>query len=492
VEKRWIWPFELLDKLGEGGMGVVYRARYVVDNRHVAVKLLPANIANEMILSRFERELEILNTLRHPHIVRCFGGVCEGNQHFYAMELVEGGTLDRLLEERGKFSWEATVQFAQQMASGLAYAHERGVVHRDVKPGNFLLTPAGKLKLSDFGLATVEAATKITAAGKTMGTFPYMAPEQIRGRPPVSAQTDLYALGCVIFEMLTGRTPFVGDAPAEVMHKHLDDVPPRIGEFAPDCPHSLEQLVRDLLQKDPNDRPDSASIVIQRLNEVSPDLEVVPAKTRAAQALATPTVPRAIPIASKPATPLPKAPSTASGIRTVMDQPAVRRWLIPVLIAALCLSLAWNVRSLGPSGGGTRAEELWVQALRSDQDGLREGAAKSLGELARSSPAAADALISALSDNRPTVRMSAIDGLLAAGPAGRQGLPEVIHLEKHDESEAVRRKAAQAVQMIQGERPGIVAGHWSFAWMLGVLFVAGIVVVFFATRGTQRVSRQSR
>ena len=280
MEKRWIWPFELLDKLGEGGMGVVYRARYVVDNRHVAVKLLPPNIANEMILSRFERELEILNTLRHPHIVRCFGGVCEGNQHFYAMELVEGGTLDHLLEERGKFSWEATIQFALQMASGLAYAHERGVVHRDVKPGNFLLTPAGKLKLSDFGLATVEAATKITAAGKTMGTFPYMAPEQIRGRPPVSPQTDLYALGCVIFEMLTGRTPFVGEMPAEVMHKHLDDVPPRISEFASDCPHALESLVRDLLQKDPSDRPESAAIVIERLNDVGPDLEVVPAKAR--------------------------------------------------------------------------------------------------------------------------------------------------------------------------------------------------------------------
>ena len=234
MEKRWIWPFELLDKLGEGGMGVVYRARYVVDNRHVAVKLLPPDIANETILSRFERELEILKTLRHPNIVRCFGGTCEGNQHFYAMELVEGGTLDKLLEERGQFSWETAVQFALQMASGLwRTAHERGIVHRDVKPGNFLLTPGGKLKLSDFGLATVVAATKITAAGKTMGTFPYMAPEQIRGRPPVSPQTDLYALGCVIFEMLTGETPFVGDTPAEVMHKHLDAVPPRMANLRP-------------------------------------------------------------------------------------------------------------------------------------------------------------------------------------------------------------------------------------------------------------------
>ena len=381
MEKRWIWPFELLDKLGEGGMGVVYRARYVVDNRHVAVKLLPPDIANEMILSRFERELEILNTLRHPHIVRCFGGVCEGNQHFYAMELVEGGTLDKLLEERGKFSWEAAVQFALQMASGLSYAHERGVVHRDVKPGNFLLTPGGKLKLSDFGLATVEAATKITAAGKTMGTFPYMAPEQIRGRPPVSPQTDLYALGCVIFEMLTGRTPFVGDAPAEVMHKHLDDVPPRISEFASDCPPSLELLVRDLLQKDPNDRPESASVVIQRLKDVTPELEVVPSKSRIAQTLATPSVPRGIPIASRTATPQPSSQPSAVTFRTVMDRAVVKKWLAPVLGALLCLSLAWNIRSLGSSLGQSRAEELWVQALLSDQVGTSRRGGQSVGRV---------------------------------------------------------------------------------------------------------------
>ena len=295
LEKRWIWPFELLDKLGEGGMGVVYRARYVVDNRHVAVKLLPPDIANETILSRFERELEILKTLRHPNIVRSFGGVCEGNQHFYAMELVEGGTLDRLLEQRGKFSWEMVVQFALQMASAPSYAHERGVVHRDVKPGNFLLTTGGKVKLSDFGLATVEAATKITAAGKTMGTFPYMAPEQIRGRPPVAPQTDLYALGCVIFEMLTGRTPFTGETPAEVMHKHLDQTPQRVTELAPDCPIALDVLVRDLLQKDPNDRPEGAYIVAKRLTDIAEGVETAPARTRSSQPAETAAAPREFP-----------------------------------------------------------------------------------------------------------------------------------------------------------------------------------------------------
>jgi serine/threonine-protein kinase len=492
VEKRWIWPFELLDKLGEGGMGVVYRARYVVDNRHVAVKLLPPDIANATILSRFERELEILNTLRHPHIVRCFGGVCEGNQHFYAMELVEGGTLDKLLEERGKFSWEAAIQFALQMASGLAYAHERGVIHRDVKPGNFLLTPGGKLKLSDFGLAMVEAATKITAAGKTMGTFPYMAPEQIRGRPPISPQTDLYALGCVIFEMLTGRTPFVGDAPAEVMHKHLDDVPPRISEFASDCPPSLELLIRDLLQKDPNDRPESANLVIQRLNDVTPDLEVTPAKSRLTQAHATPAVPRGIPVAPRPLTPVPGSDQSASTLRAILQRPIVKKWLAPVLGALLCLSLAWNIRSLGSALGPSRAEELWARALLADQPELRQGAAKALGELAPTSSTAADALVAALSDLRAPVRSSAIEGLATAGSAGRQALPELIRMQNNDESEFVRRKAAEVVRTMQGETPGAPAGRSAFVWILAIVFVVAIVVVVFMTRTAERAPRHSR
>jgi eukaryotic-like serine/threonine-protein kinase len=491
VEKRWIWPFELLDKLGEGGMGVVYRARYVVDNRHVAVKLLPPNIGNEMILSRFEREVEILKTLRHPHIVRCFGGKCEGNQHFYAMELVEGGTLDRLLEQQGKLSWEATIQFALQMAAGLAFAHERGVVHRDVKPGNFLITPAGKLKLSDFGLATVEAASRITAAGKTMGTFPYMAPEQIRGRPPVSPQTDLYALGCVIFEMLTGRTPFLGESPAEVMHKHLDDVPPRIHEFASNCPPSLELLVRDLLRKDPNDRPENALVVTDRLKEITPDLEVVPSKSFAAQSLASTSIPRGIPVTSRPLTPLPDEQGSGTTFRAVMERPVVKTWLAPILGALLCLSLAFNIRSVGSSFGGPQAEKLWAEALTSDQSSLREGAAKALGQLAPNSPAAVDALVSALSDVRAPVRSAAVDGLTAAGPAARQALPELIRLQNTDDNELVRRKAFELTRTFQGDAGGTPIRS-IIVWILGIVFVAAIVVVFMMTRNAQRVPKHSR
>jgi eukaryotic-like serine/threonine-protein kinase len=489
VEKRWIWPFELLDKLGEGGMGVVYRARYVVDNRHVAVKLLPQDVANATILSRFERELEILKTLRHPNIVRSFGGVCEGNQRFYAMELVEGGTLDKLLEERGQFSSEVAVQFALQMASGLAYAHERGIVHRDVKPGNFLLTTAGKLKLSDFGLATVEAATKITAAGKTMGTFPYMAPEQIRGRPPVSPQTDLYALGCVIFEMLTGRTPFTGDTPAEVMHKHLDARPPHIAEFASDVPMGLEALVRDLLQKEPADRPGSAFVVAKRLTDLDGSTTSITTRTP------TPR-PRSVdsPTSQAITTP-PKGivPPGRLGAEAV-EKSARSKWLVPLVCVALGLSVALNIRSMDSSVQNTRAEDLWFEAFKSDNPDLRKAAARAIGEMARTSPAAADRLVKALSDPQPRVRLSALEGLENAGPAARSATSALLKIENTDENDLVRRGAGELLKAIQRGPERASAGIGRFVyWTLAILIGAGIALIAFVTlRKPARAARSSR
>jgi eukaryotic-like serine/threonine-protein kinase len=485
VEKRWIWPFELLDKLGEGGMGVVYRARYVVDNRHVAVKLLPQDVANSTILSRFERELEILKTLRHPNIVRSFGGTCEGNQRFYAMELVEGGTLDKLLEERGKFSAEVAIQFALQMSSGLAYAHERGVVHRDVKPGNFLLTSAGKLKLSDFGLATVEAATKITAAGKTMGTFPYMAPEQIRGRPPVSPQTDLYALGCVIFEMLTGRTPFIGETPAEVMHKHLDAKPPRVSEFA-DCPMGLESLVRDLLQKEPTDRPASAFAVAKRLT----DLEG--SSTR------TPTPrPRPGDSTATHATPTPPKGIVAVPGRLAADaleKSTRNKWVMPLVCIALALSLALNFKSMATVSENERAEQLWIEAFKSDHAELRTDAARALGELARTSPRAAQALVDGLSDSRAPVRLSALEGLEQAGPAIHSATSPLMRMQNTDDNDVVRRRAIDLLKTVQASpESGSSVVFSVLYWGLGILAVVGIAVAaFIALRKPARAVRSSR
>src|SRR5258708_19589415 len=178
MEKRWIWPFELEEQIGSGAMGVVFRARFVKNDRRVALKLLPKEVAaNPTLAARFQREMEILKDLKHPHIVNSFGGTCEGDQWFYAMELIDGGTLGTLLMEQGKLPWRQAVEFAVQVCAGLDYAHTRGIIHRDLKPGNLLLTRAGKVKLGDFGLALFAAETRLTAAANTMGPLHSMPPD---------------------------------------------------------------------------------------------------------------------------------------------------------------------------------------------------------------------------------------------------------------------------------------------------------------------------
>ncbi|MSR59728.1 MAG: serine/threonine protein kinase, partial [Planctomycetaceae bacterium] len=244
MEKRWIWPFELEEQIGSGAMGLVYRARFVKNDRRVALKLLPPDVAaNPTLTARFQREMELLKDLRHPNIVHCFGGTCEGDVKFYAMELVEGGTLAALIEEQGRLPWRQTVEFGLQICESLKYAHDRQIIHRDLKPANLLITKGGKLKLSDFGMAQMTAESRLTAPGKTMGSLHYMSPEQIQGKPPLSNRTDLYALGCVLFEMLTGQPPFRGGAMAEVMQRHVKETPTPVGSIVLDCPPQLEALV---------------------------------------------------------------------------------------------------------------------------------------------------------------------------------------------------------------------------------------------------------
>jgi serine/threonine protein kinase len=261
-------PFVLEQKIGAGAMGVVYRARYEATGQQVALKLLPAALAdNQRQVARFERELEILKRLQHPHIVRCYGGGKLADQWFYAMELIPGGSLAALLARRGRLMWEQAIEFGLEICAALEHLHCHGIIHRDLKPSNLLLAKGGTLKLSDFGLARDIEATGLTAPGKTVGTFAYMAPEQITGQP-ISHKTDLYALGCVLFEMLTGRPPFVGETPAQIFYQHLEARPRRVATLALDCPVWLDALVAGLLEKDPQRRPMDALAVTQALREV--------------------------------------------------------------------------------------------------------------------------------------------------------------------------------------------------------------------------------
>jgi eukaryotic-like serine/threonine-protein kinase len=273
-KQRRIGPFLLEDEIGAGGMGIVYRATYEKNGMKCAVKVLSPDLsADEAVNQRFIRETEILKKLRHPNIIRYYGAGSNRTQRFYAMELIEGGALDQLLRKQGRFTWEETVDYGMQVAKALEHAHNAGIVHRDLKPGNLLLTRDGLLKLSDFGIARDTQATALTQAGKTVGTMAYMAPEQISGKTPVTRRTDLYSLGCVLFEMLTGRTPFEAGNQAELLFKHLEEEPPSVRDFNVDVPIWLSRLIDEMLAKDPEDRPFDALAVQVRLEDIKKKVE---------------------------------------------------------------------------------------------------------------------------------------------------------------------------------------------------------------------------
>lgn len=271
---KTVGPFDLKGKLGSGGMGIVYQATYRKNGRVVALKVLtPELSANPKLVARFEREMEILEKLDHPNITRYYGGGESKGQHFYAMRLMGGGTLAELLKRKGSLPWEQVIEYGRQICDALDHAHEHGVIHRDLKPANLFLrmdrkTGEEKLVLGDFGIARDMDATGLTATGMTVGTYAYMAPEQIDGKHSITGKTDLYALGCVLFEMLTGKTPFEGNSAGDLMVKHLQEEPPAVRHLAMECPIWLEKVIAQLLAKQPADRPHDAASAGMALENV--------------------------------------------------------------------------------------------------------------------------------------------------------------------------------------------------------------------------------
>lgn len=274
MHPKSVGPFDLEEKLGSGGMGIVYRAVYRKNGRVVALKVLtPELSANPKLVARFEREMKILEKLDHPNITRYYGGGKSNGQHFYAMRLMGGGTLAELLKRRGALPWEQVIEYGRQICDALDHAHEHGVIHRDLKPANLFLrmdrkTGQEKLVLGDFGIARDMDDSGLTATGMTVGTYAYMAPEQINGKHAITGKTDLYALGCVLFEMLTGQAPFEGNSAGDLMVQHLQKEPPSVRNLAVDCPIWLESVIAQLLQKQPVDRPHDAASVMMALDEV--------------------------------------------------------------------------------------------------------------------------------------------------------------------------------------------------------------------------------
>ncbi len=264
--------YQLDRSLGNGGMGEVFEATDLTLHRSVAVKLLsPSLVQDEPARARFLREARALAQVNSPHVVAVYDAGEDDERPYLVMELVEGTTLERELERAGRLEPRRAVAIAKDIASGLASAHEQGIVHRDVKPSNVFLTPSDAAKVGDFGIARLERPdATLTLTGQTFGSPPYVAPEQATGGK-VDARADLYSLGCVLFQMLAGRRPFSGDDAVSLVYQHVHTTPPRVDSLHPEVPLALGDLVAGLMAKDPDDRPDSAEEVRRALESVPTD-----------------------------------------------------------------------------------------------------------------------------------------------------------------------------------------------------------------------------
>ncbi|WP_433171695.1 protein kinase domain-containing protein [Actinoallomurus sp. CA-150999] len=371
--------YRLEEPLGRGGMGEVWRGVDLRLRRPVAVKILPlAMAADPAAVARFRREAEIAATLNHPGITTVF----DIDEHrfgderllFLVMELMQGRDLQRTLGEHPRgMPIEQVKDLAVQVLDAMSAAHELGIVHRDLKPANLFLLESGRVKVCDFGIARLADATKITATGGSAGTPLYMAPEQIQGRT-VDQRTDLYAFGCVLYEMLTGA-PWVdtGSGLAAILYQHLEQIPAPPRSLRPDIPDHLDALVLELLAKRPDDRPHDATATIARLHGATAETPQTPSpETPQTPSPETPQAPSPETVQTPPL-PNPKTmPATPSpGPETPLATPPLAWGRAIVILAVLTVcglavyAVATNFRSSSdetPSGQtlklGARASVL--------------------------------------------------------------------------------------------------------------------------------------
>lgn len=272
---KLVGNYEFLQFIGAGGMGVIYKAKHPVLNRLVAIKMLHGHLVSDAIIRRFQQEAEAVSSLEHRNIIHVHDyGVSEHNQPYMVMDFVEGKPLSDVLQSQ-QLTLEAVINIAIQITEGLQHAHDRGVLHRDLKPSNVMVTDfdcaVPEVKIVDFGIAKVLEAdkTRMTQTGELIGTPQYMSPEQCRGGT-LDARSDIYALGCVMFEAITGKTLFAGHSMVSVIVDQMNTAPRTLQETRPDMnfPGHLEDIVAKILAKDPEDRYQSMSEVAQDLIEV--------------------------------------------------------------------------------------------------------------------------------------------------------------------------------------------------------------------------------
>ncbi len=257
--------YQIIEKIGNGGMATVYKAKCLVLNRYVAVKILRDEFTtDEEFIKRFNIEAQAAASLTHPNIVSVYDVGNEGNLYYIVMELVKGKTLKEIIVEDGALSWKWAVKVAMQIASALEMAHRNNIIHRDIKPHNIIITEDGVAKVTDFGIAKAVSNSTITAFGTTIGSVHYFSPEHARGGF-TDAKSDLYSLGVVMYEMVTGRVPFDSDTPVSVALKHMQEEPVEPMIIKPDLPKSVNDIILKAMKKNTEERYASATEMLRDL-----------------------------------------------------------------------------------------------------------------------------------------------------------------------------------------------------------------------------------
>lgn len=456
-----VWPFRIQRVLGSGAMGDVYVAQHVTDRNRVALKFMPENLRKDKVLSaRFQREMKVLQGLRHPSIIRCLTNVeqDDAERPYYAMEYVSGGTFEDLLRLRVRLSPEETFHYAVQILGALSAAHRSNVLHRDVKPSNLLLSKDHlAIKLCDFGLAMVLGGTQLTRPGQAVGTPWYMSPEQIRGEDSIGAQADLYSVGCILMEALTGKPPFTGDTSFAILNRHLTDEPPLVSSRIPNLSNGafIDRLVSRLLEKDPNNRPHSAGELIGEIGKVFR----LPGTRRTASAGDPAGQMRADSDGSSPRSQKATSPADSSPIRV-----ARARWqdfwhglrlnqsttLLPICVASLMLNILLFFAYF--SSGLSSFDRDWIKKLPQQPADVRAISADVLALLAKTDSVAEETLIALLDAPEEKVRQRAVLALARLGSDADSYRAKVSSLTR-DSSSMVRYAATTALAVIDGEAP---------------------------------------
>ena len=265
--------YEILEKIGNGGMATVFKAKCHVLNRFVAVKILRDEFTTDSeFIKRFNSEAQSAASLTHPNIVSIYDVGNEDNLYYIVMELIQGKTLKEIINEDGKLPWKWSVNIAIQIASALETAHKNNIIHRDIKPHNIIITEDGMAKVTDFGIAKAVSNSTITAFGTTIGSVHYFSPEHARGGY-TDAKSDLYSLGVVMYEMLTGKVPFDADTPVSIALKHMQEEPKAPKELNEKIPVAVNDIILKSMRKDTNLRYQNAASMLSDLKRALKDPE---------------------------------------------------------------------------------------------------------------------------------------------------------------------------------------------------------------------------